>query len=56
MSYPAAVSGLALSASLRSAALPKGELFVETTDLVWIFKTSPFGRGGTEGDGEGEPV
>ena len=49
-----------LSASLPSQALrassPKGRAFAEEAKLHGISKASPFGRGVTEGDGEGKPV
>ena len=51
---------LALSASLRSAALPKGEPlawrqgFRLNCEVSGFARASPFGRGVTAGDGEGE--
>ena len=48
------------SASLPSQALrassPKGRAFAEEAKPHGISKASPFGRGVTEGDGEGKPV
>ena len=52
---------LALSASLRSAALPKGEPsawrqgFQLNCEVSSFARASPFGRGVTAGDGEGKP-
>ena len=49
-----------LSASLPSQALrassPKGRALGEEEKPHGISKASPFGRGVTEGDGEGKPV
>ena len=49
-----------LSAALPSQALrassPKGRAFAEEEKPRGISKASPFGRGVTEGDGEGKPV
>ena len=56
----AAGEELALSASLRSAALPKGEPlawrqgFQLNCEVSSFARASPFGRGVTAGDGEGE--
>ena len=56
----AAGEELALSASLRSAALPKGEPlawrqgFQINCEVSSFARASPFGRGVTAGDGEGE--
>ena len=57
----AAGEELALSASLRSAALPKGEPlawrqgFQLNCEVSSFARASPFGRGVTAGDGEGSP-
>ena len=48
----AAGEELALSASLRSAALPKGEP-LHGGKVSSFARASPFGRGVTAGDGEG---
>ncbi len=50
------VSGFALSVSHPLDSSPKGRAFGSPCKLNLYAKASPFGRGVTEGDGEGEAV